>query len=245
MKKKIFSIITCFMLCFSAMFMMTGCGDEEDDKTPISEVEAMEIMTSAMTAMEEETIISMTGEMSLTMYDETISMAIETVATEEESYMSVYVSYDGIFSSIVESWYKQEDVWVMYTKSTETSYEEVEPLSQTDYIKQILTDFENPKDSTIGQYTNKNLGDFISAYVKDGETVITFEQIDELGITEGGEIKLTVKDGKIRKVKFTILMMSIECNLKYGDEVTETIPGLPSPEEGWTDVSELPGGDIL
>ena len=233
MKKKIFSIITCFMLCFSAMFMMTGCG-EEDNKTPISEVEAMSTMTAAMEAMESETIISMSGGLEG-------FMQINMIVTESIVYTNTNME---IFGATSESWTRKEgDDWIQYDKSTFTYQEEgKEPTTTINYTKQTLTDFEDPKDSVFEESVGEDFGEFVKAYIQDGETVIVFDQLDE-ETGETAKLTLTIKDGKLRKIQAGSGLVSIDFEIKYGEEITETIPELPSPEGGWQPAQEEPGDD--
>lgn len=224
MKKKIFSIVTCLMLCFTAMFMMTGC--KEDDKQSIGETEAMTAMATAMDAMKTETVISMSG--GLEGY-----MQMEMIVTETKVYANVDIE---MFNTTSESWtIKEGDVWVEYTKTTYTYDEETpDPVTETSYTKDIETDFEDPKDEVWDESIGEDFGEFAKAYIKDGETVIVFDQYDE-DIDEKTKLTIVIKDGKIREIKAGSGMMTVTFELKYGAEIAETIPELPMPEGGWQD----------
>ena len=224
MKKKIFSIVTCLMLCFTAMFMMTGC--KEYDKQSIGETEAMTAMATAMDAMKTETVISMSG--GLEGY-----MQMEMIVTETKVYANVDIE---IFNTTSESWtIKEGDIWVEYMKTTYTYEEEgQDPVTETSYTKDIETDFEDPKDEVWDESIGEDFGEFAKAYIKDGETVIVFDQYDE-DIDETTKLTIVIKDGKIREIKAGSGMMAVTFEFKYGTEIIETIPELPSPEGGWQD----------
>jgi len=236
MKKKILSIIACFMLCCMSVFMFAGCSNEPN-KHAITETEAQNVMATAMEAIEEESVISISGGM----YG---IVDMELIATETMLYSKVEMD---MFASVLESWTIQEGSdWVEYTKSiVNIAFDEgEEPTEMITYTREVLTDFTSPKDSLFEEsdfdqsdFEDETL-EFVEAYIKGDKTEIVFSIEDEFGAE--GKYTLTFENGKLTNIKASSGLNSLKYEFKYGSEILNSIPSIPQPEEGWEDVESVP-----
>lgn len=263
MKKKIFSTLACFMLCFVTLFMVAGCKDKEEVKTPVAEEQAMQMITTAATEMEEQNKFNIN--MSISAFNEQL-MTMKMLQIDNESYTEMKVAgmlIDSMFggnSYEADGTTSQEEVeylkiysWLLLgVDSKQTSYAKMETKMvgsediETSYLKDFALPFDEIKFD--GMADTSSLGSFVEAYTKGEETYIIFQANDVENdfssslFTGAGSMKFTIviKNNKLTSVKadmtfqiegmpFTI---SFEVGVKCGDDVTESIPELPTLPEG-------------
>lgn len=226
MKKKIFSTLACFMLCFATLFMVAGCGSEqtsnEEPKTPITQEQAMSVTSTAVQAMQSQDKILMTCQF-------TDDIEIKTLQIGDACYSYRYIDVSKMLGagsySIIRKWSEKINGQDRYTIYTEDEGKESGKAVKKTYSKET-------EDSAVLEFNNyfnlNELGEFFEAYTQGEQTYVVFTRDDDFKIT------LTIKNNMIRTIKIDFAN-SMVVNVTYGDEVTETIPTRPT-DVSWIDL---------
>lgn len=214
MKKKIFSTLACLMLCFTAMFMVSGCG-EKDDKTPIAEEKAMEVMATAMESMQEYEKFMISGSFSMMVPDEgAYGMSLKYIMVEDTSYSEE--------STIMGDEYEKIASWEYLVDGTYTLYTKAESSEGAEYSYETYS----AEDGGSSAIDFEDLGNFLEAYTKGEKTYIVLDSE-----TMGMPCTLTViiENNLIRTMRIDVAsVVTFDMHLTYGDEVTEVIPTRPT-----------------
>ena len=216
MKRKFLSIAICLMVCFSSMFMFSGC--KEDKSVPVAEAVAMESLNTAMSKMENETAVKLSCSM---------MGAGEAIIISSQNKM--YANIPGTS----ESWMtKNGDVFDVYTIENVSETE----IPEYEYIKSIMPAIEETSDETLEDSLSGLFGDmgemfegmefnFSSASELKGVLTVNFALENEGEVVYN--IAFTIQNEILTSITMKMFGFAITFNIQYGEQYLQEIPEIP------------------
>jgi len=203
--KKLLSISLSLMLCLTAVVFF-GC---EPKAKPVSEVEASNILTTAMANMETENALKIHSSNFMFMGE------FVTIASETES----YTNFMG-----VESWTKQESGnWYAYSKTIT----EIADTPEIIYTKQLIPteNGEVDEDNLSMIWEMLEESEFEEASLLKDVYSISFE-VEEDG--DEATITFKVQDETLKAIEISAGKYTMSIEFEFGASVLEDMPEIPT-----------------
>lgn len=192
MKRKIFSILACFMLCFTSLFAVTGCGTQdstppkEEVETPVEQDVAVSAMSTAFNALKDQNKMMLNMSVSAGFASETYELyAYKILTINSNSYEEMTDKTGAIFGSTSNIEYEKDTEWSFPTETAGKS--DFYSIEETKYTDGTPTKFEYRKGYSISELDEEEmfsyveslsgtlLENFLKAYTKGEQTYIVFE----------------------------------------------------------------------
>lgn len=208
--KKFLSICTCLMLCLTSL-LFVGC---KEKPKPVAEVEAMNILNTALTNMEEAMAIKIECDNFMLM-GELVTVVSENIEYSSFMGMQSWIVEEGDYrydySKII---YQEEGQAPEITYTKALVIEEDDDYEDVDVLSMIFDEFEDSQ--------------FSKATVLDGEYSISFKVVEE---GETTNMTFVVENNTLEEVVIGSMGVSIEIEFEFGQDALEDIPQRPTNVE--------------